>query len=159
MVLTLDRALLLSTCPKKLITLRCYSTGRLMFKADRELLQCIFQTFLFSQLGARGYSECAMKIALVTWSAVSAGVQGSLASSFKSLYCTVLNNKIQWSTSNFLLMCLPSNYYCFGTVYCSEKLEFTTAALRCSNDNSQIICIEICVRGLNFSITNCERID
>ena len=62
-----------------------------MFEADRELLQRIFQTFLFSQLGPIDYSECAVKIALVTWSALSAGVQGSLALFFQSLYCTVLN--------------------------------------------------------------------
>ena len=34
-----------------------------------------------------------MKIALVAWITISAGVQGILASYFQSLYCTVLNKK------------------------------------------------------------------
>ena len=92
-----------------------------------------------------------MKIVLVTWSALSAGVQGSLALFFQSPYCTVLNKKFD--------DLLPTFYkYVYQPItavsvpYCISKSENLLHYVDLSHHNCQIICIELCIPGLISSI-------
>ena len=60
--------------------------------------------------------------AMVAWIAISAGVQDLLASFSQSLTVPyqVLNKKFNDLLPTFYRY-VPSNYYCFSTVYCSKK--------------------------------------
>ena len=70
---------------------------------------------MFGQLEARDYSDCAMKIALVSWSAIHAHVQAPLASFFQSLLHQKFKAYLQLSTLPFAAS-MRTQAYCFSTV-------------------------------------------